>query len=49
MTTRGFRETQVVQTANLIADVLDAPQDASIIATVRSKVATLTREFPVYR
>ncbi len=49
MTTRGFREAEAIQTANLIADVLDAPQDTAVIAAVRTKVAALTREFPVYR
>ncbi len=49
MTTRGFKEAQAVQTAHLIADVLDQPHDESNIAAVRAKVATLTREFPVYR
>jgi glycine hydroxymethyltransferase len=49
MTTRGFREAQAVQTAELIADVLDAPSDERVIATVRDKVAQLTRDFPVYR
>jgi len=49
MTTRGFREAEAIQTANLIADVLDAPQDSAVIAAVRTKVAALTREFPVYR
>jgi glycine hydroxymethyltransferase len=34
---------------NLIADVLEAPSDASVIATVRSKVEALTARFPVYR
>ncbi len=49
MTTRGFTEVQSRQTAHLIADVLDKPHDADNIAEVRSKVAALTREFPVYR
>jgi len=49
MTTRGFGEAQAVQTANLIADVLDAPNDVATIATVREQVAALTRDFPVYR
>jgi glycine hydroxymethyltransferase len=49
MTTRGFKEAQAVQTAHLIADVLDRPQDAANIAAVRDKVAALTRDFPVYR
>ncbi len=49
MTTRGFKEDQVRQTAHLIADVLDKPQDEANLAAVRAKVALLTRDFPVYR
>ena len=49
MTTRGFLEDQAMQTAHLIADVLDKPQDGNNIAAVRRKVAALTRDFPVYR
>ncbi len=49
MTTRGFREDQARQTAHLIADVLDKPHDEANIAAVKAKVATLTRDFPVYR
>ncbi|MGA0613004.1 serine hydroxymethyltransferase [Caldimonas sp. KR1-144] len=49
MTTRGFKEAQAVQTAHLVADVLDKPHDEAAIAAVRAKVAALTSEFPVYR
>jgi glycine hydroxymethyltransferase len=49
MTTRGFKEAQARQTAHLIADVLDAPNDDKVIEAVRGKVAALTRDFPVYR
>ncbi|UXH80309.1 serine hydroxymethyltransferase [Roseateles amylovorans] len=49
MTTRGFKEEQVRATAHLIADVLDNPHDEANLATVRAKVAALTRQFPVYR
>ena len=49
LTTRGFREAETRLTANLIADVLDKPNDEANIAAVRTKVAALTREFPVYR
>jgi len=48
MTTRGFKEDQVRQTAHLIADVLDKPNDDATIATVKEKVAALTKAFPVY-
>jgi len=49
MTTRGFKEEQSRQTAHLIADVLDHPQDEAAIASARAKVAALTAAFPVYR
>jgi glycine hydroxymethyltransferase len=48
MTTRGFRELEAETTANLIADVLEAPDDGSIIDRVRADVAKLTAKFPVY-
>ena len=49
MTTRGFKEEQARQTAHLIADVLDKPNDEANTSAVRAKVAALTRDFPVYR
>ena len=48
MTTRGFGIEQARQTAHLIADVLDAPQDEGRQAEVRAKVAALTAAHPVY-
>jgi glycine hydroxymethyltransferase len=48
MTTRGFAEAEAETTANLIADVLDNPQDANALDRVRRSVAELTRRFPVY-
>ncbi len=49
MTTRGFAEAQARLTGNLIADVLDKPNDTANVQAVRAKVAALTRDFPVYR
>jgi glycine hydroxymethyltransferase len=48
MTTRGFTELEAEKTAHLIADVLDAPEDASVIERVRDEVAALCARFPVY-
>ena len=48
MTTRGFRKEEVRATAHLIADVLEAPNDAARIAQVREKVTALVRPLPVY-
>ena len=49
MTTRGFGEAEAAQVGNLIADVLDRPNDEAAIAKVREQVAALTARFPVYR
>ncbi len=49
LTTRGFKEAETERTANLIADVLDKPNDDANLAAVRAQVAMLTRDFPVYR
>ncbi|OPZ05615.1 MAG: Serine hydroxymethyltransferase 2 [Alphaproteobacteria bacterium ADurb.BinA305] len=48
MTTRGFTEIEAEKIAHLIADVLDAPQDETVIARVRGQVAELCAKFPVY-
>ncbi len=49
MTTRGFKEAEVELTANLIADVLENPNDEAHLASVRERVNALTARFPVYR
>ena len=48
MTTRGFTEIEAEQVAELIADVLDAPHDESVLARVRAEVSAMCRKFPVY-
>ena len=48
MTTRGFTEIEAERIAHLIADVLDAPNDEAVAATVREKVSALCKKFPVY-
>jgi glycine hydroxymethyltransferase len=48
MTTRGFKELESEKLANLIADVLDAPNDEAVIARVIVEVKKLTTQFPVY-
>ena len=49
MTTRGFKEAEAEQTANLIADVLDNPRDVAHVTKVRERVNALTSAIPVYR
>ncbi|MFC4487794.1 serine hydroxymethyltransferase [Tepidiphilus baoligensis] len=48
MTTRGFSELEAERVAHLIADVLEAPNDETVLARVREQVADLCRRFPVY-
>ncbi|CAN5804497.1 serine hydroxymethyltransferase [soil metagenome] len=47
MTTRGFSERESVAVADMIARVLDAPEDATVLERVRADVLELTAEFPV--
>ena len=47
-TTRGFREAEVIELADWIADVLDANGSDEAVAKVREKVEALCKRFPVY-
>jgi glycine hydroxymethyltransferase len=47
-TTRGFREPEIRQVANWIADVLDANGSEAVVTRVRAEVAALCKRFPVY-
>lgn len=49
LTTRGFKEAETEEIANLIADVLDNPTDTATIERVKADVKKLTEAFPVYR
>jgi len=48
VTTRGYGESDCIDLANWIADVLDAPNDDRVIASVRDKVTAQCRQYPVY-
>jgi len=48
MTTRGFGVAETRELANLIADVLDAPQDEAVIARVAQAVQVICKRLPVY-
>jgi glycine hydroxymethyltransferase len=49
VTTRGFKEPEIEQLTNWIADVLGAMGDSAIEARVRASAIELCRRFPVYR
>ncbi|WP_434629562.1 serine hydroxymethyltransferase [Chromobacterium sp. CV08] len=48
ITTRGFKEAEAIQVANLVADVLDNPNDDALIARVAAEATALCHRFPVY-
>lgn len=48
ITTRGYKEQDSIELANWIADVLDAPTDATVLAKVRDAVAAQCKKYPVY-
>src|SRR5207249_4493219 len=48
ITTRGFTEIETEALAHLIADLLDTPGDDAVVTRVKSGVAMLTNQFPVY-
>src|ERR1700675_2501345 len=48
VTTRGFKEAEVRQLTNWIADVLDHMGDESAVGRVRGEVEKICRRFPVY-
>jgi len=48
VTTRGFKEKEIILLSNWVADVLDDINDEVTIARVKAQVLLLCREFPVY-
>ncbi len=48
VTTRGFDETTIREVADLIARVIDSPDDETVAAEVSQRVDELTESFPLY-
>ncbi|PIE47693.1 MAG: serine hydroxymethyltransferase [Gammaproteobacteria bacterium] len=48
VTTRGFKEAQVIELAGWICDVIDSKGDEAVITATREKVKALCANFPVY-
>ncbi len=48
ITTRGFKQAESVQVAHMIGDVIDNPNEESVIERVRAEAIALCREFPMY-
>jgi len=47
-TTRGFKEAEMTEIANMMCDVMENMEDESVLAAVREKVSNLCTRFPVY-
>ena len=48
VTSRNFSEDDCTQLANWICDVLESPNDPSVVARVKDSVASITAARPVY-
>ncbi len=48
ITTRGFKEAEMVQVANWMCDILDDVDNETHIARIKSEVLILCAQFPVY-
>ncbi len=48
VTTRGLKEEQCREVAELIVRVLKAPEDEKVVGAVRDEVLRITRQFPIY-
>ena len=48
VTTRGYKESDCIELAGWVADVLDAPNDDKVIENVRALVNAQCAKFPVY-
>lgn len=49
ITTRGFKQDEVVQLTHWMCDILEDVNDQAVIDRVRGQVAELCKRFPVYR
>ena len=48
VTTRGMKEAEMLEIAEIISDVLHNPDDEDILANAKEKVESLTKRFPLY-
>jgi len=49
LTTRGMKEPEMKQIADMIRDLLEHPEDARVLSCVQGDVADLCNCFPIYR
>ncbi len=49
VTTRGFKETECELLGNMIADILDNPNNSDIINQIKQQALAMCNKFPVYK
>ena len=48
VTTRGFKEKEIIQISNWISDIIDDFENTELQKSIKEKVLNLTSNFPVY-
>ena len=48
VTTRGMKDAEMQEIAGIIADVLDNPENETVLENAKQRVENLTRRFPLY-
>lgn len=48
LTTRGMRESEMSEVAEMIRDVVSAPKDEEVLAKVKDRVCALCARFPIH-
>ena len=48
VTTRGFKEKEIIQISNWISDIIDNFENTELQKSIKEKVLNLTSNFPVY-
>mgnify|MGYP000269921145 FL=1 len=48
LTTRGFKESDMAEVGNIIALVLNSPEDEKVKEEARARVAVLCQKYPLY-
>lgn len=49
ITTRGFKEPEIMKLTQWVCDILDDIQNEALLQSVKSEVITLCKQFPVYQ
>ncbi|RGW42143.1 serine hydroxymethyltransferase, partial [Megamonas funiformis] len=48
LTTRGLKEEDIREVADIIADVIENREDSAVIETTKAKVQAICKKFPLY-